>query len=95
MKVKELMERVGADSLPTGRAIAYIKDGLEEINVISETHVNTERIDITAEQRFYDLPLDMVKLLSVRCKNHLNSKDEYRNIPRLLYEPRIVDGDGP
>ena len=41
------MERVGVDNVPTGRAIAYIKDGLEEINTISETHVTTERIDIT------------------------------------------------
>ena len=94
MKVKELIERVGAETLPTGRAIAYIKDGLEEINTISETHVTTERIDITENQRFYELPNDMIKVLEVRVKNHLNSKDEYRQIPRLLYEPKIKDADG-
>ena len=44
MKVKELMERVGM--LETGRAIAYIKDGLDEMNMLAETHVTTERIDI-------------------------------------------------
>ena len=33
MKVQELMERVGTTE--TGRAIAYIKDGLEEINMIA------------------------------------------------------------
>ena len=33
MKVKELMERVGVSQ--TGRAIAYIKDGLEEMNMIA------------------------------------------------------------
>ena len=43
MKVQELMERVGTTE--TGRAIAYIKDGLEEINMIAETHVNREKID--------------------------------------------------
>ena len=94
MKVKELIERVGAETLPTGRAIAYIKDGLEEINTISETHVTTERIDITENQRFYEFPNDMIKVLEVRVKNHLNSKDEYRQIPRLLYEPKIKDADG-
>ena len=94
MKVKEFMERVGAEQVPTGRTIAYIKDGLEELNTISETHVTTQRIDITQNQRFYELPNDMVKLLQVRCKNHLNSKSEYRAIPRLIYEPRIVDSDG-
>ena len=94
MKVKELIERVGAEEIPTGRVIAYIKDGLEEINTISETHVTTEKIDITKDQRFYDLPNDVIKILEVRCKNHLNSKDEYRQVPRLIYDPRIKDADG-
>ena len=94
MKVKEMIERSGGEALPTGRLIAYIKDGLEELNVISETHVKTKRIDITQNKRFYDLPNDMIKVLQMRCKNHFNSKDEYRTIPRLLYEPRIVDADG-
>ena len=94
MKVKELMERVGAESLPTGRAIAYIKDGLEELNTISETHVTTSRMNLIENKRFYKFPNDMVKLLSIRCKNHLNSKSEYRKIPRLVYEPNIVDNDG-
>ena len=57
MKVKEFAERLGGESLPTGRLIAYIKDGLEEINMISETHVNTENIDITSGQRFYYFPM--------------------------------------
>ena len=92
MKVKELMERVGSNQ--TGRAIAYIKDGMAEINMLSETHVTTEKIDITEDQRFYQFPNEMIKILEVRCKNHLNSKDEYRQIPRLLHEPRIKDADG-
>ena len=92
MKVQEIMERAGIDS--TGRAIAYIKDGLEEINTISETHITTERTDITKDQRFYKFPNDMIKVLEIRCKNHLNSKDEYRKIPRLAFEPKIKDADG-
>ena len=92
MKVKELMERVGTKQ--TGRAIAYIKDGMEEINMLSETHVTTERIDITLGPRFYEIPMESIKTLQIRCKNHLNNKDEYRVIPRLIYEPKIVDSDG-
>ena len=92
MKVKELMERVGTKQ--TGRAIAYIKDGMEEINMLSETHVTTERIDITLGQRFYEIPMESIKTLQIRCKSHLNNKDEYRVIPRLIYEPKIVDSDG-
>ena len=92
MKVKELMERVGM--IETGRALAYIKDGLDEMNVMSETHVTTERIDITENQRFYDLPNDALKLLDIRCKNQNNSDDEYRSIPRSIDSPPTEDADG-
>jgi hypothetical protein len=91
MKVKEIMERAGIAE--TGKAIAYIKDGLEDLNMKFETHATVERIDITADKRFYDLPNDMVKVIDIRAKNHLNSKDEYRTIPRMLHKPVIKDED--
>tara|TARA_Y100001938_G_scaffold149814_2_gene238078 strand:+ start:697 stop:984 length:288 start_codon:yes stop_codon:yes gene_type:complete len=94
MKVKEFKERLGADSMPTGRLIAYIKDGLEEINMLTETHINLERIDITEDQRFYDLPHDYIRIIDIRCKNHLNSKDEYRSIPRGIGSVNNKDSDG-
>ena len=92
MKVQEIMERVGVTD--TGRAIAYIKDGLEELNMISETHVTTERINIVKDQRFYNFPNDMIKILDIRCKNQLNADDEYRSIPRMIGEPVRKDADG-
>tara|TARA_R100001443_G_scaffold1969_4_gene6807 strand:+ start:11023 stop:11304 length:282 start_codon:yes stop_codon:yes gene_type:complete len=92
MKVKEIMERAGMTQ--TGRAVAYIKDALDEINISSETHVTTQRIDITADQRFYDLPNDCLKVLDIRCKHHNNEDEKYRSIPRSIYEPAIVDEDG-
>ena len=92
MKVQEIMERVGVTD--TGRAVAYIKDALEEMNMISETHVTTERIDITKDQRFYNFPNDMIKILDIRCKNHLNVDNEYRSIPRMIGEPLRKDADG-
>ena len=92
MKVQELMERVGAEE--TGRVIAYIKDGLEEINMLTETHTRLERFDITEDQRFYTLPNEMVKMIDIRVKNHLNSKDEYRSIPRGIGTPINKDADG-
>ena len=91
MKVQELMERAGIKE--TGRAIAYIKDGLEDLNMNFETHVTTEKIDITENQRFYDVPNEVIKILEVRALNHLNSKDEYRRIPRLVNKPWVPDGD--
>jgi hypothetical protein len=92
MKVLEVMERAGVTD--TGRALAYIKDGLEELNMLSETHVTTERINIVKDQRFYNFPNDMIKVLDIRCKNQLNANDEYRSIPRMIGEPTIKDADG-
>ena len=92
MKVKELMERVGMTE--TGRAIAYIKDGLDEINMMGETHVNVERIDISKNQRFYDMPSDAIKIIDIRCKNHDNANNEYRSIPRSIHKPPTEDADG-
>tara|TARA_R100001594_G_scaffold22368_1_gene43469 strand:- start:1591 stop:1872 length:282 start_codon:yes stop_codon:yes gene_type:complete len=91
MKVQQLMERV--NNFETGRVIAYIKDGLEDLNMNFETHVTTEKIDIAENQRFYDIPNETIKILEVRALNHLNSKDEYRRIPRLVNKPWIPDGD--
>lgn len=86
------MERVGIKQ--TGRAIAYIKDGLDEMNMVAETHVTTVRIDINENQRFYPFPNDMVKIVSVRCKNQGNALDEYRKIPRTINAPTTEDADG-
>jgi hypothetical protein len=91
MKVQEVMERVGITQ--TGKAIAYIKDALEEINMISETNITTERFDITKDQRYYNIPEDAIKITSIRAKNHLNTKDEYRKIPRMIGEPYTEDAD--
>ena len=92
VKVKELMERVGSSE--TGRIIAYIKDGLDEMNMIGETHVTTQRIDINTNQRFYDIPNDAIRILDIRCKNQGNAADEYRSIPRTINPPSTEDADG-
>ena len=54
MKVQEFMERVGTTS--TGRAIAYLKDAMEDINLYSETHIEQDNLSIVSGQRFYDFP---------------------------------------
>jgi len=91
MKVQELVERTGISQ--TGRIIAWIKDGLREMNMYYETHITNENLNIVKDQRNYAIPNEMVKVLDIRVKNHLNSNDEYRSIPRLLYPPRIKDND--
>jgi uncharacterized protein YoaH (UPF0181 family) len=92
MKIQELMERAGITE--TGRAIAFIKDALEEINMLSETHVKTQKIDIVANQRFYDIPNEALKITDIRCKNHEGTDDLYKTIPRAINEPEIEDTDG-
>ena len=91
MTIKELMERIGSND--TGKIVAYVKDGLEEINMLTETHATVERFDITENQRFYTLPYEMIKMIDIRVKNHLNSKDEYRSIPRMIHKPQVKDAD--
>ena len=91
MTVKDIMDRIGM--VETGKAVAYIKDGLEELNMLTETHTRVESFDITEDQRFYTLPNEMVKMIDIRVKNHLNSKDEYRTIPRMMHKPAIKDAD--
>ena len=91
MKVQEIMERVGTNK--TGLAVAYIKDALDEMNILSETHITTQRIDINKDQRFYSIPNDCLKILDIRCKHHNNEDNKYRSIPRSIYEPVIVDED--
>tara|TARA_Y100000593_G_scaffold1337_1_gene2722 strand:+ start:4513 stop:4794 length:282 start_codon:yes stop_codon:yes gene_type:complete len=91
MTVEELMER--CNSQETGRILSYIKDGLEEINVEAETHVELKRVDIIKDKRFYEIPSEMTKMIDVRVKNHFNSKDEYRSVPRIISPPNITDAD--
>ena len=58
--------------------------------MLTETHTKVESFDITKDQRFYKLPNEMVKMIDIRVKNHLNSKDECRTIPRMI---RTKDGN--
>ena len=91
MKIKELMERIGTTEV--ARVAAYIEDAYEELNIDFETHTKVQRMNITKDKRFYNLPQDLVRILEVRVKNHLTSKDEYRRVPRLLNKPYTPDSD--
>lgn len=91
MKLKELMERIGM--VETGKAIAYVKDGLEEMNMLTEVNTKVDSIDIVKDKRFYSMPSDIIQMIDIRVKNHLNAKDEYRTIPRMINKPPIKDGD--
>ena len=80
MTIKELMERSGIGE--TGRAISYVKDALAEMNVISETHVDITHINIKANQRYYNIPKNAIKILDIRAKNHNNNSNNYQVLIR-------------
>ena len=92
MTVKEVMERIGI--VETGKAVAYIKDALEEVILKSESHIEVERQNLKAGQRYYSLPFNCVKIIDIRCKNQNNAEGEYHSIPRSIYTPNKGDSDG-
>ena len=92
MTVREIMERVGITK--SGRAIAYIKDALDEIALETPTHIHTVSIDITKDKRFYDLPMEAIKITDIRCKHQENEKSLFQSIPRTIHSPVTEDADG-
>ena len=85
MKVKELMERAGVSE--TGRAVAYIKDGLDEIARKIDDNIKDHKIDIVSGTREYSFPNTMVRLRNVYIKN---SDGDYQRIPRLTHDSSVV-----
>ena len=91
-KIDEIMERSGMTE--TGRAVAYLKDGLDEISHMTDHRVLETTSNIVADQRYYSFPANMLKLRDLRVKNHENDEDKYRSIPRMMFEPGEEDEDG-
>ena len=91
-KIDEIMERSGMTH--TGRAVAYIKDGLDEISHMIKDYVVEANESIVADKRYYDFPAGMIKLRDLRVLNHENDEDKYRSIPRIMFEPEEEDADG-
>ena len=92
MTVQDIMDRSGVTQ--TGRAIAYIKEALDEIAIESPTHIKTIRMNIESGKRFYAFPKEALKILDIRCKDHDNEEGLYESIPRTVYEPDYEDSDG-
>jgi hypothetical protein len=78
------MERAG--TTVTGRAVAYIKDGLDEIARAIDDNIQSTTVDIVKDIREYTFPTGMVKLRKILIKN---SDGHYQSIPRLTHGPSI------
>ena len=49
--------------------------------------------DIIEDKRYYKLPVDCLKVKSIKVLNHRNNQNKYAKIPRLIHEPVDQDGD--
>ena len=82
MTVKEIMERAGTTQ--TGRAIAYIKDGLDEMSQAIDDNLKSSTVDVVKGTREYALPSDMVRLSKISTKN---TDGDYVKINRITHGP--------
>ena len=62
-------------------------------NTITLIGTNQNYMDIIEDKRYYPFPSDMIKLTSVKVKNHLNGDDKYRRVPRMIHRPVEEDED--
>tara|TARA_R100000808_G_C2115233_1_gene128072 strand:+ start:58 stop:318 length:261 start_codon:yes stop_codon:yes gene_type:complete len=82
MTIKELMERAGMTQ--TGLAVAYIKDGMDEIARYIDDNIVDETQNITKGTRDYSLPTGMIRLRKVQVKN---DQGNFQDVPRLTHGP--------
>ena len=83
MKIKELMERI--PSINEGYSIAYANDAVKEIASMIEDKITfSPTIDIVKDQRFYDPPSGMLKLVNVFVLDTDATPNKYVKISRVV-----------
>ena len=85
MTVKEIMERAGTTQ--TGRAIAYIKDGLDAMAEAIDDNLKSVDVDIVKGTREYAIPSDLVRLFKLSVKD---SDGNYVKINRITHGPSVT-----
>tara|TARA_R100001594_G_C4047711_1_gene264451 strand:+ start:1842 stop:2954 length:1113 start_codon:yes stop_codon:yes gene_type:complete len=50
-------------------------------------------MDLIKDKRYYSLPSEAIKITDIRVKNHLNTDDQWRSIPRMIGKPLNTDKD--
>ena len=78
------MERAGTTQ--TGRAVAYIKDGLDEIAQTIDDNIEESIVDVTKGTREYAIPTELQQLRKIFI---LNDSGDWQGIPRLTHGPAI------
>ncbi len=80
MTVKEVMERVPTTN--SGYAMAYINDGLKEIQTMIEDNMVVGTLDLVKNQRYYGFPDDFEVLKEVLIYD--TDESEYVKIQRII-----------
>ena len=91
MTLKEFMERLGR--IDQTKLISQLKDGIEEMNMVSEINIKRIRLDVTKDQRYYSLPTDCTRIINIQAKNQDNQRDVYAKVPRLMGDVFEADSD--
>ena len=92
MTVLELMERAGIRD--TNLAISWIKDAIHYIESTQQENLKVRKLDITKNQREYDLPADLISINSISV---LDTEDDnkYKRIRRLTGPIEISEDLNP
>lgn len=78
------MERAGTTK--TGLAVAYIKDGLDEIAQTIDDNIEESIVTVSKGVRTYDIPNELQQLRKIFI---LNDSGDWQSIPRLTHGPSI------
>ena len=92
MTLKEFMERLGRTDQT--KLVSQMKDGIEEMNMVSEINIVRTNINIVKDQRYYNLPANCGRIINIQAKNQDNQKDLYAKVPRLMGDIFEADSDG-
>tara|TARA_R110002020_G_scaffold152890_1_gene331900 strand:- start:7289 stop:7564 length:276 start_codon:yes stop_codon:yes gene_type:complete len=83
MKLSEFQDRIDPNrKIAMQLLVAYIKDGLREIQLTTDENVERATTNLVANQREYDIPSTCIRMRSVRVLDTDGVK--YYPIPRLI-----------
>ena len=92
MTLKEFMERLNRTD--QSKVLSEMKDGIEEMNMVSEVNIKRVQLDIIKDQRYYNVPGDCTRIINIQAKNQDNQRDAYAKVPRLIGDIFEADSDG-
>ena len=91
MRLKEFMERLGRTDQT--KVMSQMLDGIEEMNMTAEINIERSKIDIRKDQRYYNLPDNVSRIINIQAKNQDNQRDVYAKVPRLIGNVFESDSD--